>query len=113
MNNAVEGWHSSLRYKFSNTHLRLAKFLAELQVVCHDVDNRLKELLRGEPPKARCLTYIANDARIQTAKLLFAHFYGTYLTLPLPAAFATYDAWFDSEIWRYTAHQSHHLGVGN
>ncbi len=94
-------------------HQHLARFLMELQVLCHDVDDRLKELLRGEQPKARSLTYIANDARIQNAKLYFGHFYGTYRTLPLPAAFPTYDDWLDSEIWRYTAHQAHHIGVGN
>ncbi len=43
----------------------------------------------------------------QNAKLHFGHFYTTYLTLPLPAAFPTYDDWLD------TAHQSHHVGVGN
>ncbi len=70
------GWHnSSIRYKFSAIHLRLAKFLCELQVLCHDVDDCLKELLRGEQPKARSLMYIrvANDARIQNAKLHFGH----------------------------------------
>ncbi len=126
-NNAIEGWHSSLQYKFSRTHLRLAKFLSELQLLFHDVDVRLAELLRGEPPKPRVLTYVANDA---ASEQLFANFLNVYRAVPLPPGFPDANAWLDSEIWRYLAHlractcvrmcvrvcartRAHHIGVGN
>ncbi len=48
---AVEIWHSSLKHKFLQMHLSLAKFLTELQVLCHDVASRLLELQKGEPAK--------------------------------------------------------------
>ncbi len=83
-NNAVEGWHSSLKHKFSCPHIHLAKFLSELQLMFDEVDVRLAELLRGEPPKARCLTYITNDASIELAKQHFANFLNMYQAVPLP-----------------------------
>ncbi len=67
---------SSLRYKFSRVHLRFAKFLCQLQMVCHDIDSRLKEPQKGEPAKPRHLTYVANDRRIQQAKEHEAHHIG-------------------------------------
>ncbi len=98
-NNAVEGWHSSLKNKFSQTHLHLAKFLCELQGMCHDVGIRLVELMKGEPPKVRVATYVQNDARIQQAKHHFANFLNIYNVVPIPVGFQNADAWLDSEIW--------------
>ncbi len=112
-NNAVEGWHSALSHKLSRVHLRLTKFLCELQLIFDDVDVRLAELLRGEPPKARVLTYVANDRRLEQAKQNFANFLNFYLTVPVPVGFPDADTWLDSEIWRYLAHQAHHIDVGN
>ncbi len=113
MNNAVEGWHSSLKHKFSRSHLRLAKFICELQVMAHDVDDHLAELQNGEPPKDHVAVYVQNDARIQQAKLHFANFLAIYNVVPLPVGFPDANSWLDSEVWRYTAHQVHHIGVGN
>ncbi len=81
----------------SLVHLRFAKFLSELQVACHDIDSRLKELQRGELAKRRHQTYGANDRQIQQAKDHFAHFLATNQTLPVPVNFANADAWRDLE----------------
>ncbi len=97
----------------SRKHLHFAKFLCELQVMCHDVDTRLGELMRGEPPKQRVAVYVQNDARIQQAKHNFVNFLNMYTIVPVPVAFPNADAWLDSEIWRYTAHQAHHIGISN
>ncbi len=94
-NNAVEGWHSSLKHKLSRMHLHLAKFLTELQVLCHDVDGRLLELQRGEPAKPRHLQYIANDAPIEQAKLQFANFLMVYTTVPVSAPLPDANSWLD------------------
>ncbi len=112
-NNVAEGWHSTLRHKFSCVHLGLAKFLTELQVMFDNVDVRLGELQRGEPAKPRVAAYIVNDARIDQAKQHIANFMNVYLFVPLPPGFPDANAWMDWEIWRYLAHQAHHIGVGN
>ncbi len=80
----------------------------------HDVDLHLTELLRGDPPKTRVATYVANDARIDHTKHNFANFLNVYLTVAVPPGFPDAYAWLvDWEIWRYLAHQTHHIGVGN
>ncbi len=84
-----------------------------MQEICDDVDSRLKKLQREEAAKPRHLTHVGNDRRIQEAKDHFAHFLATYQTMPVPVNFVNADAWLDSEIWRYMAHQAHHIGVAN
>ncbi len=81
--------------------------------MAHDVDDRSAELQSGEPPKDHVAFYVQNDACIQQAKLHFANFLAVYNVVPLPVGFPDADAWLDSEICRYIAHQAHHIGVGN
>ncbi len=61
-----------------------AELLSELQLLFHDIDVHLAELLRGEPQKLRVLTNIANNACVDQAKQLFANFLNVNITVRVP-----------------------------
>ncbi len=67
--NNAEGYHRGLSALFdTRRRVPLGIFLGKMQELHHEIRQRVKQLQRGVPPKARRQEYIQNDANLEMAK---------------------------------------------